>query len=70
MQAQNLAEPLNQKIGKAIYISDVSSYTSLYSGNEINDNIAFSKTKRALRIEAQFRKTKIVASVKVKFHLY
>ena len=69
MQAQNLVTPLNQKLGRAIFISDANSFASInYAGNEMK--LRRFAAEGAARIEAEFRKIKITASVKVKFHLY
>ncbi|MFY0630646.1 MAG: SIMPL domain-containing protein [Flavobacteriaceae bacterium] len=69
VQAKNLVKPLNQKLGSAIFISDANSFASInYDNNEMK--LRRFAAQGAARIEAEFRKIKITASVRVKFHLY
>ncbi len=67
-QAQHLVKPLNQKIGKAIYISDTNNIVNYdYSNNlrRVSNKLNFSNNSNV-----QFRKIRISLSVNVKFQLY
>lgn len=68
LQAQNLAKPLNQEIGKAIYISD----TNQNIGYDYSNNLGRTSNKLNFvsNYNVKFRKIKITASVQVRFHLY
>lgn len=68
-EAKNLAKPLNQEVGKAIFISDANSFLTLNYDNYGTNEVGLLSNSRT-RIEAQFRKIKIIASVKVRFQLY
>ena len=68
VQAQNLAGALNQKIGRAIYISDANSFVSMNYGSRSLDEVVVVNRQKSASLQAQFRKIKLTASVRVKFH--
>lgn len=71
MQAESMLKPLNQKIGKALYISDLNSnITNLLQGKaagiQIRGYSSF-KAKEYKPIDIEFEKIKIESAVTIKF---
>ena len=71
MQAESMLKPLNQKIGKALYISDLNSnITNLLSGKATGIQIrgySSHKVKEYKPIDIEFEKIKIESAVIIKF---
>jgi len=72
MQAESMLKPLNQKVGKALYISDLNSnmmnlYRGKAAGIKVRGYNLRSKTEKNKPIDIEFEKIKIKSSVTIKF---
>ncbi|UOE40253.1 hypothetical protein MTP09_10050 [Chryseobacterium suipulveris] len=71
--AQRLAKPLNQKIGKAIYISDVNTVSNALQGQvpgvRIRGMASLYGSKAENPIYTEFQKVKFEVQVNVKYQL-
>jgi len=72
MQAESMLKPLNQKVGKALYISDLNSnmmnlYRGKAAGIQVRGYNLRSKTEEYKPIDIEFEKIKIKSSVTIKF---
>ncbi len=72
MQAESMIKPLNQNVGKALYISDLSSNVANLlhesaSGIQIRGYNTGYKTKQYQPINIEFKKIKIESAVTIKF---
>ncbi|MFD2568855.1 SIMPL domain-containing protein [Pseudotenacibaculum haliotis] len=73
LQAENLAKPLEQQIGKAFSIYDINTNydrAENFSFDALNLRSSNYKAKPTLADSVEFRKIKITSSVRVKFYLY
>ena len=73
LQAENLAKPLEQQIGKAFSIYDINTNydrAENFSFDALNLRSSNYKAKPTLADNVEFRKIKISSSVRVKFYLY
>ena len=72
-QAISLTKPLNQKVGNAIYISDLSNTTHIINGRvsgiQMRGIKSFDDHKTIVPIDIEFEKIKIQAEVKAIFKL-
>jgi len=73
LTAEKLAKPLNQKIGKAIYISDVNSISNALQGQALGVKIrgmsSIYGSKSESPIYTEFQKVKFEVEVKIKYIL-
>ncbi|WP_456379532.1 SIMPL domain-containing protein [Lutibacter sp.] len=70
-QAEALLQPLNQQLGSAIYISDLSNYNNYgYQGRAAGLKVAYAvKSESFEPIDIDFKKIKIQSEVNIKFKI-
>lgn len=71
-RAHVMAKPLEQKVGKAIYISDTSSgFTGFRRTNMLNEVVMYSMAEEVVETtpEIQFKPQKVSVSVSIRFRL-
>lgn len=71
-QAESLLQPLNQKVGSAIYISDISGYNNYgMQGRAVGIQVAYELKDKANfePIDIDFQKIKVQSEVNIKFKI-
>jgi len=69
MQAEYMLKPLNQKLGKAIYISDTNNVSNNYYARASDIRVSYAKEKSYEPIDIEFQKIRVETTVNINFEI-